>query len=69
MRTMSGAESRSKRKFIRSELAEAASANAFAADFGAVVKFPSSNFSIGVALRNLGQRLRFLEESDALLWK
>ncbi len=53
-------------KFIRSELAEAASANAFAADFGAVVKFPSSNFSIGVALRNLGQRLRFLEESDAL---
>lgn len=53
-------------KFLRSKLAEAASAITFAVDIGAMAQVPSQNLSLGVALRNLGSGLKFIEEEDPL---
>jgi hypothetical protein len=53
-------------KFLRSELAEVVSATTFAADFGGIIRFPSSDFSVGVALRNVGPGLKYIDKNDPL---
>lgn len=53
-------------KFLSSELAEAKSASAFAVDFGVIVRPPSSGLAFGLALRNVGSGIKFIQEKDPL---
>jgi hypothetical protein len=43
-----------------------ASANAFAADFGALHRFESRPVSVGVSLANLGSKMKFIDEAFPL---
>lgn len=53
-------------KFLSSELAEAKSASAFAVDFGVILRPPSSGLAFGLALRNIGSGIKFIQEKDPL---
>lgn len=53
-------------KFLRSELVETVSATTLAMDLGAMVRIPSQNLSLGVAIRNIGPGIKFIEEVDPL---
>ena len=50
-------------KYYRSTLAEAASASAALADFGAQYKI-SDAWNLGLALRNVGQSIKYIEVAD-----
>jgi len=53
-------------KIISSKLVEAESGTAFAVDFGSLYYPPLEGLAIGFAIRNLGTKLKFLDESDSL---
>lgn len=53
-------------KFLSSELAEAETATAFAVDFGLIGRVPSSGLAVGVALRNIGSGIKYIQEEDPL---
>lgn len=52
-------------KYLSSELAETANANAYAMDLGASIPL-SSRLRFGASLQNLGTELKFIEEGDPL---
>lgn len=53
-------------KFVRSSLADAYSAQTYAADAGYLVRAPELRFSLAAAVTNLGGRMKFVERSDPL---
>jgi len=53
-------------KIISSKLVEAESGTAFAVDLGGLYHPPVEGLDIGLAIRNLGTKLKFLDESDSL---
>jgi len=53
-------------KIISSRLVEAERATAFAVDFGGLYYPPLEGLDIGLAIRNLGTELKFIDESDSL---
>jgi len=53
-------------KLISSRVVEAESATAFAVDFGALYQPPLEGLAIGLAIRNLGTNLKFIDEGDPL---
>jgi len=53
-------------KIISSKLAEAETGTAFAIDLGGLYYPPLAGLNIGFAIRNLGTKLKFLDESDFL---
>lgn len=52
-------------KYIRSEI-ESENANAFAADLGVLYRVPDQPLSFGLAIQNLGTRMKFIDRSDKL---
>ncbi|OGR85260.1 MAG: hypothetical protein A2901_01650 [Elusimicrobia bacterium RIFCSPLOWO2_01_FULL_54_10] len=52
-------------KVVRQTLSDT-SANAFAADFGALYKFSDSPLSLGLAVQNIGSKQKFRNDSDPL---
>jgi len=53
-------------KLISSRVVEAESATAFAVDFGALYQPHLEGLAIGLAIRNLGTNLEFIDEGDPL---
>ena len=53
-------------KIISSRLVEAESGTAFAVDFGGLYHPPVKGLDIGLAIRNLGTKLKFIEGDDSL---
>jgi len=53
-------------KIISSKLVEAESGTAFAVDFGGLYHPPVEGLDIGLAIRNLGTKLKFIEGDDSL---
>ena len=53
-------------KIISSKLVEAKSDTAFAVDFGGLYYTPIEGLAGGLAIRNLGTKLKFIAESDSL---
>lgn len=53
-------------KWLSSTLVDEETARAFAADLGILYNPPVQGFSIGLAVRNLGQKLTYIEEGDFL---
>lgn len=53
-------------KVISSRIVEAESGTAFAVDFGSLYYPPLEGLDIGLAIRNLGTKLKFINESDPL---
>lgn len=52
-------------KYIRSKI-ESEDANAFAVDLGLLWREPESPFSVGIALQNLGTKMKFISRRDNL---
>lgn len=55
-------------KAIRSTLVEEFTAGAIACDLGTVIELYGKHLMAGVAVRNIGQGLRYSEETDNLPW-
>lgn len=53
-------------KWIRSTLAEAYRATAYAGDLGYLVRAPEPGFSLGASVLNIGQKMTFISEGDPL---
>ena len=53
-------------KLISSRVVEAESGTAFAVDLGGLYHPPLEGLAIGLAIRNLGTELKFIEEGDSL---
>jgi len=53
-------------KIISSKLVEAETGTAFAIDLGGLYYPPLEGLNVGLAIRNLGTKLKFLDESDSL---
>ncbi len=53
-------------KIISSKLVKAERGTAFAVDFGGLYHPPLAGLDIGLAIRNLGTKLKFIDESDPL---
>ena len=53
-------------KLVSSKLVEAESGTAFAVDLGGLYYTPIEGLAGGLAIRNLGTKLKFLDESDSL---
>lgn len=53
-------------KFIQSTLAETYKAQAFALDFGYLMRWPESGLMAGASILNAGSRMKFIEEEDPL---
>ncbi len=53
-------------KYIRSTLAEAYTATAYAGDLGYLVRVPEAGFALGASILNIGSKLTYIEEGDPL---
>jgi len=53
-------------KIISSRLVEAESGTAFAIDFGSLYHPPLEGMTLGLAVRNLGTKIKFIDEGDSL---
>jgi hypothetical protein len=53
-------------KIVSSRLVEAESAMSFAVDLGALYEPPVGGLTLGLAIRNLGTKLEFIDEGDSL---
>ncbi|MFH1859533.1 MAG: PorV/PorQ family protein [bacterium] len=53
-------------KMVHSELAQTSKATAFVCDVGGIYRLPVGNLTIGGVIQNIGSKLKYEEEGDAL---